>query len=146
MKDYEQNLGHYEEKLEGFKIPDVMNEELYLKIKKGIAELQGLDLEDIDIKDDSVFTEPKEKGGLGADSLARVEIVMKIEDILAEDYKEEFEKGIPDDQAELVGRVKHVRELFNVRMAARQNPKILDLWMERRRKEIEEYNAQKRQK
>lgn len=144
MKDYEQNLGHYEEKLEGFKIPDVMNEELYLKIKKGIAELQGLDLEEV--KDDSVFIEPVDKGGLGADSLARVEIVMKIEDILAEDYKEEFKDGIPDDQAELVGRVKHVKELFNVRMAAQKNPEVLDLWMELRRKEIQDYNAQKSKK
>lgn len=141
MKDHEQNLGHCEEKLEGFEIPDVMNEELYLKIKKGIAELQGLDLKEV--KDDSVFTEPVDKGGLGADSLARVEIVMKIEDILAEDYKEEFKDGIPDDQAELVSRVKHVRDLFNVRMAAQKNPKILDLWIKTRKKEIEEYKAQK---
>jgi len=145
MKEQEINFGQNPEQFKtlvgNHEICNVMGDGLYLKIREGIAELQGLELEEV--TDEAVFTEPREKGGLGADSLARVEIVMKIEDILMEDYKEEFEKGIPDDQAEVVGRVSHIRDLFNVRMAARQKPEILPLWLEMRQKEIADYKAQK---
>lgn len=145
MKEQEINFRHKPEQFKAlvgdYEIRNVMTDELYLKIKEGIAELQGLELEEV--TDEAVFIEPREKGGLGADSLARVEIVMKIEDILTEAYKDEFEKGIPDDQAEVVWRVSHIRDLFNVRMAARENPQVLPLWMDMRRKEKEEYETQK---
>ena len=88
MKEQEINFGQNPEQFKtlvgNHEICNVMGDGLYLKIREGIAELQGLELEEV--TDEAVFTEPREKGGLGADSLARVEIVMKIEDILMEEH------------------------------------------------------------
>ena len=129
----------YSLEIAGHPIPNVMGEELYRKAKGKIAEILGIKPEKM--RDEKIFIESEENGGLGADSLDMVEIVMAIEEL----YEEEgvgIKLPIPDEEAELIGRVGHIRDHFNVRMAAEENPQILELWKRQRKEEIAAYQAQ----
>ncbi|MDO8638944.1 MAG: hypothetical protein Q7R43_05185 [Candidatus Daviesbacteria bacterium] len=122
--------------IDGLEIPSLMPEDKYLKIKEAIAEKAIGKKGDIGkVVDDAYIAVPTNEGGLGADSLGLVEIIMEVEDIL--------ETEIPDNQAEVVGRVYHVAHLYNVREAEIKMPGILDKWLAIRNREIDEYLAQR---
>lgn len=108
------------------------------------------------IKEDSIITDPVKEGGLGADSLDTVELIMAIEDTLTgvvskdEELSRIFttEEGkvdvtISDEEAKYVGRVMHVGQIFNVKVAESKHPGITKAWMEERKVEKAEYEKDK---
>lgn len=113
----------------GVAVPDVMGEELYGRVKALIAEKLGKNL--TEVADDALLVDD-----LKADSLDMVELVMAFEELLGIE-------NTPDDQSAAVGRVRHVRDLVNVRAAAETDPNILPAWLAQRTQEIEAYKAQK---
>lgn len=142
MKEQEINFGHKPQKsgeisyhppiINNIEIPDIMgqpeNLEKYEASKVAIAEELTRDISEI--TDEAIL-----KDDLGADSLDLVNVVMRVEEI--------FNTQISDEEAEAVTMVKHIRDLFNVREAAKENPEILPLWILKRKEEIAEYKTQK---
>lgn len=110
-------------------VPDVMGEELYGQVKTLIAEKLGKNL--TEVTNDALLTDD-----LKADSLDMVELMMAFEELLGIE-------NTPDDQSAAVGRVRHVRDLVNVRAAAETDPNILPAWLAQRNQEIDEYKAEK---
>lgn len=109
-----------------------MGDELYTRAKEVIAKELAIGLEKV--RDDLIISGTKEDGVcLGADSLDTIQIIMGVEEALGVE--------IPDDQAAAVGRVRHIRDLFNVRKAGENNPDVLKSWIVTRYQETEAYKA-----
>ncbi len=80
---------------------------------------------------------------LNADSLDLVELVMSIEEFMtqhraelsAANAPEQFE--ISDEDAELIGRVRHIFDYTNVRVLGDKT--VLDAWVVKRKREVNAY-------
>lgn len=105
---------------------------------------------------DSVITAPIKEGGLGADSLDTVELIMAIEEKLTEVVSQDEELSriftteegkvdvtLSDAEVVYVGRVMHVGHIFNVKIAESDHSGITKAWMEKREKEMAEYKKVK---
>lgn len=117
-------------------VPDAMGEELYQTVRGIIKTELSRELEEV--TDQAILTDD-----LGADSLDLVEVSMALDDEFSKDkeFEQEYPKGIPDDQIELITRVIHVRDWYNVERT--KDPNLLKAWTAKRKEEIKAYSSKK---
>ena len=81
-----------------------------LLTEKEITDVQEILIEELGVKREQLTPEATIEGDLGADSLAKVEITMRVED--------HFELNIPDEAAEQVSTVGDLMRILGERLHA----------------------------
>ncbi len=132
----EHKSGIPELKIDGKLIPNVLLANKYFQIKEVIANQAFGSKEEVGrVFDDSYINEKSEEdGGLAVDSLDTVEIMMKVEDIIG--------REMADEHAQYVGQVFHVAHFYDVSEAEKNQPGVLNRWMQIRNKEITDFMNQ----
>lgn len=120
----------YELKVGGKKVPDAMGPELFGELKGIVA--TGLQVPVEQVTDNARFF-GKENGGLGADSLDLVKLII--------DFEEKTDVQIQDKDEYLLGRVHHMRDYYNI--AKLGDNAVLESWRKQREAEIEESKKNK---